>query len=135
MYPGYQSLYEVAISIGCTVLFWCPDYSPHTGAVTFSLSSLRTLIQTHLDGGGSQEKGDERRIDAIVVKRLLSVFAVSRQSNQCDHLLLVLSNNSINTYVSRSFLLLCSLEFTFVNVVFLSGELPSQPNRLPSLCA
>jgi len=83
MYPGYQSLYEVALSLGCTVLWWSPDYNPATSTstasnkpttgsggkaaagygATYSLTTLRALIQNHLSGDDKPSK----RIDAIVV--------------------------------------------------------------------
>ena len=37
MCPGYQSLYEVAQSIGCEVSFWEPDLN-HKGSFAFDVS-------------------------------------------------------------------------------------------------
>ena len=37
MYPGYQSLYELAQSMGCEVSFWEPDVD-HEGSFAFDVS-------------------------------------------------------------------------------------------------
>jgi hypothetical protein len=39
-YPGYQSLYEIAASMGCTISRWEPCYSPDTGH-SFHLEDLK----------------------------------------------------------------------------------------------
>lgn len=39
-YPGYQSLYEIAASMGCTISRWEPRYSPDTGH-SFHLEDLK----------------------------------------------------------------------------------------------
>jgi len=41
--PGYQSLFEIAYSIGCDISRWEPDYG--TNGFTFDTDKLETLIQ------------------------------------------------------------------------------------------
>jgi len=41
-YPGYQSLYEIAGSLGCKISKWMPDF---TDGWRFDLSQLKELIQ------------------------------------------------------------------------------------------
>ena len=41
VYPGYQSLYELAQSMGCEVSFWEPDVD-HNGSFAFDVSASHT---------------------------------------------------------------------------------------------
>ncbi|MEW5317529.1 MAG: hypothetical protein WDW38_008817 [Sanguina aurantia] len=43
-YPGYQSLYEIALSIGCEVELWEPKLGPG-GALKFEVETLQLLLQ------------------------------------------------------------------------------------------
>ncbi len=43
-FPGYQSLYEIAVSIGCKVTRWEPQLDPTTAAVRFDVSQLTELM-------------------------------------------------------------------------------------------
>ncbi|KAJ9530425.1 hypothetical protein QJQ45_000808 [Haematococcus lacustris] len=43
-YPGYQSLYAVAQSMGCQVLHWEPRLVPDTAQCVFDVSSLKGLL-------------------------------------------------------------------------------------------
>lgn len=43
-YPGYQSLYEVARSIGCTVSYWQPQRQAQ-GHWSFDPEDLRSIMQ------------------------------------------------------------------------------------------
>ena len=45
-YPGYQSLYEVARSMGCHVHFWMPSISPETGEIDFRPEDLKVLLNS-----------------------------------------------------------------------------------------
>ena len=43
-YPGYQSLYERARSLGCTVHEWRPQPDPATGRLRFRMEELERLL-------------------------------------------------------------------------------------------
>lgn len=46
-FPGYQSLYEVARSLGCHVHYWKPRIDPKTGRVHFDTEDLRSIVEAH----------------------------------------------------------------------------------------
>ena len=46
MFPGYQSLYEIAQHIGCKVSFWEPDELPD-GSFFFDVSSPHFNLPAH----------------------------------------------------------------------------------------
>ena len=44
-YPGYQSLYEVARSVGCTISYWQPQRQAQ-GHWSFALEDLKSIMQS-----------------------------------------------------------------------------------------
>lgn len=45
MVPGYQSLYEIAASIGATTKFWYPKTDQATGQLVYDVADLAALVQ------------------------------------------------------------------------------------------
>lgn len=59
MSPTYQSLHEIARSLGCDVLNWAPELNEQGLPVGYSLEALKCIVNGHKAKGGS--------VDAIIV--------------------------------------------------------------------
>lgn len=44
-YPGYQTLYEIARSIGCKVSYWQPRFLPDSSTWFFDIHELQQMVQ------------------------------------------------------------------------------------------
>jgi bifunctional pyridoxal-dependent enzyme with beta-cystathionase and maltose regulon repressor activities len=76
-YPAYQSLYELALSRGCTLDFWEPSWDAAAGKLRFDPSRLEELVSggggagggdsAMSDGGGAAEVGEAVKRPRLVV--------------------------------------------------------------------
>lgn len=55
MSPSYQSLHEIAHSLGCDILNWRPELNEVGLPVSYSVETLRSLVSEHKAKGGSVE--------------------------------------------------------------------------------
>jgi aspartate/methionine/tyrosine aminotransferase len=60
MSPTYQSLHEIARSLGCDILVWGPETNEEGLPLRYSIDTLNQLIAAHQMNGG-------KAIEAIVV--------------------------------------------------------------------
>ena len=44
-YPGYQTLYEIARSMGCSVSYWKPHLHPNSHTRAFEIEELEHMMQ------------------------------------------------------------------------------------------
>jgi hypothetical protein len=65
-YPAYQSLYELALSTGCSLDFWEPDWDGASGAARFDVGRLEALLGTG-DGSGGGGGGKAGPVRLVVV--------------------------------------------------------------------